>query len=457
MAWYGVRLSTNHRFSQCAGEYMGMTHPMGAFPSEPGVEREDDYPVEPPATEAQRSRPDRRQQPPVAIIRIARLFPGAERQAVPAPAIVHADPESDSLAAFGSEAVVLPMPVRPAAEPAPAAAPQTGAATLRLRDFTGLITAVKWVGVVLLSASTAVAGVWAYQRQAGGTATGSLTIQTSPAGLEVLVDGRASGVTPVTLALAPASYAIQVGTGAQQRNLAVDITAGSSIVQRLEIAEPIAAAPAVAHGGLQVLTDPPGQTVMIDDVMKGRSPLTIDALQPGNHTVVVRGSHGAVRRTVSVKAGETVSLVISPTAPVAPAPGWLSVQSSTRLELRQYGKLIGTTETEQLMLPAGEHDIELVNESVGYRSTRKVEVAPGKVTTLAVELPFGAMNLNAQPWAEVWIGGERIGETPIANLSRRIGSYEVLFRHPQLGERRQTVLVTLREPARIGVDMRAKQ
>ena len=37
---------------------------------------------------------------------------------------------------------------------------------------------------------------------------------------------------------------------------------------------------------------------------------------------------------------------------------------------------------------------------------------------------------------------------------RRVGSYEVVFRHPQLGERRENVLVTLRQPVRLGVDMR---
>ena len=141
---------------------------------------------------------------------------------------------------------------------------------------------------------------------------------------------------------------------------------------------------------------------------------------------------------------------------MTPAPGWLSVQSETRLELRENGKLIGTTETEQLMLSAGTHDIELVNEAVGYRSSRQVEVSPGKTTTVLVELPFGTININAQPWADVWIAGERIGETPIANLSRRVGSYEIVFRHPQLGERRENVVVTLRQPVRLGVDMRGK-
>ena len=36
----------------------------------------------------------------------------------------------------------------------------------------------------------------------------------------------------------------------------------------------------------------------------------------------------------------------------------------------------------------------------------------------------------------------------------RLGQHEVLLRHPQLGERRETVLVTMRQPARLGVDLR---
>jgi hypothetical protein len=54
------------------------------------------------------------------------------------------------------------------------------------------------------------------------------------------------------------------------------------------------------------------------------------------------------------------------------------------------------------------------------------------------------------------MNGERVGETPIANLSKRVGTYEVVFKHPELGERRETMTVTLRQPSRLGVDMRSK-
>jgi hypothetical protein len=180
-------------------------------------------------------------------------------------------------------------------------------------------------------------------------------------------------------------------------------------------------------------------------------------LAPGAHSVVVRTPRGTVRRSVAVKAGETFSLLVAPVSPATPAPGWLSVQASSRLELRENGKLLGTTETEQIMLAAGDHDIELVNEAIGYRSRRQVEILPNQTTSVPVELPYGTLSINAQPWAEVWINGERVGETPIANISRRVGTYDVLFRHPEFGERRQTINVTLRQPARLGVDMRSKQ
>jgi hypothetical protein len=83
-------------------------------------------------------------------------------------------------------------------------------------------------------------------------------------------------------------------------------------------------------------------------------------------------------------------------------------------------------------------------------------VTAGKMTATKIDLPNGSLSINAQPWAEVWVDGERVGETPIGNLTRRVGTHEVIFRHPDLGERRETVLVAVGKPARIGVDLRKK-
>ena len=108
------------------------------------------------------------------------------------------------------------------------------------------------------------------------------------------------------------------------------------------------------------------------------------------------------------------------------------------------------------MVPAGEHRLDLVNDALGYRAARTVSVAPGRVESLAVKLPMGSMSVNAVPWAEVWLDGEKAGDTPIGNLQATIGRHDVVFRNPDLGESRQTVTVTLSAPARLSVDMRKK-
>jgi hypothetical protein len=108
------------------------------------------------------------------------------------------------------------------------------------------------------------------------------------------------------------------------------------------------------------------------------------------------------------------------------------------------------------MLAAGDHDIEFTNGALGFTARRKLSVTAGKTTVTKIDLPNGTLNINAQPWAEVFVDGERVGETPIGNLTRPVGTHEVIFRHPDLGERKETVTIAIGKPARIAVDLRKK-
>jgi len=287
--------------------------------------------------------------------------------------------------------------------------------------------------------------------------TGSITFTSEPSGSPVVIDGTPHGITPITVSLASGAHKIDIGSGSQARSRDLTVTRGANSSMHVELAAATAAAAKVEVGGLQIVTEPAGARVSIDGEARGAAPLTVPGLAAGEHTVTVRGSSGEpINRTVVVTAGAVSSLVISMNAPATGASGTLAINSSVPLQILENGSLVGTTEMSRILLPAGAHELELVNTALGYRLNRRVQIAAGQTNTVTLTPPNGTLSINALPWAEVWIDGQRAGETPIGNIPIVIGTHEVLFRHPQFGEQRRTITVGATAPVRVGVDMRTK-
>jgi hypothetical protein len=295
-------------------------------------------------------------------------------------------------------------------------------------------------------------GVYAARvmRQPPPPKLGTLSLQTNPPGVAIFVDGVAHGNTPARLSLDAGSHIVELRGRGVPRVLNIPITAGAEAAQYLELPE------TPSSGSLLVQSDPAGARVSVDGVDHGVAPVSVADLTPGDHDVVLQADGGpAVKQRVTIQAGVTSS-VLAPvsTATAGPVSGWLAVKAPFAVEVRENGRLVGTTDADRIMMAAGKHELELVNDTLGYRATRTVQVPPGKVAPLSLELPQGVLNVNASPWAEVWIDGRRIGETPIGNLPMTIGPHEVIFRHPQLGEKRQAVSVTLKAPVRVSQEMK---
>ena len=228
------------------------------------------------------------------------------------------------------------------------------------------------------------------------------------------------------------------------------VTGGSTTIQHISWP---AAAPRTT-GAIEITSDPKGQSVTVDGSPRGTTPLTITDLPPGEHEVLVRRDTTTVRRTVVVEAGSTASLMLSSGAAAGVSSGWLAVNVATPLQILENGKVIGTTESDRILLPVGSHTLEFVGESLGFRQSRTITVNAGQTNTLALTLPRGTININAVPWAQVWLDGQPLGDTPIGNVSWTIGVHEVVLRHPDLGERKVSATITTREPARVAVDLR---
>lgn len=286
--------------------------------------------------------------------------------------------------------------------------------------------------------------------EGGGVTTGTLIVQSNPAGVQVFVDGIERGMTPARLSVPPGAHILELRGRGVPRVIPLQVPAGAQISQYLEFAE------TPTTGRLQVQSEPAGAKVTIDGTPRGVAPLTVTDLTPGDHEVILQNDTGSARHVVTIQAGVTSSLLapMGLSAANGPVSGWVAVKAPFTLEIREQGRLLGTTDTDRIMMAAGRHDLELVNESLGYRATRTVQVPPGKVALVTLDLPNGVVNLNAAPWAEVWIDGQRVGETPIGNLGVPIGPHEVVFRHPQFGEKRHAISVTLGGPVRLSVDMK---
>ncbi len=158
------------------------------------------------------------------------------------------------------------------------------------------------------------------------------------------------------------------------------------------------------------------------------------------------GTVAAAASTVVAPEAQPAGAVVASSS-TAPSGGGIDgigrvrIVSAVPLQVSEAGRVIGTSGDRALLLSPGAHTLELSNSTLGYRTTARVRVNAGRQADLPVVLPSGTVNVNAQPWAQVLIDGAVVGDTPLANLSLVIGDHEVVFRHPQLGERRQRVVV----------------
>jgi len=221
-------------------------------------------------------------------------------------------------------------------------------------------------------------------------------------------------------------------------------------------------------GTLFVRTQPAGAQVWIDGMRAGRSPVTLN-VATGEHKIEITSDGASVRDVVTVQRDATTSVIIplaaapraetaaaAPRAEAAAPTGWISITSPIDVEVFEGDQLIGTKETRRLMLPVGTHQLDIVNRDLGYASRRVVNVTPGKLTPVKVEVSQGTLAINALPWADVWLDGQSLGPTPIGNVKASVGTHEVVFRHPKLGEQRRSIVVPLSGIARISVDMGTK-
>ena len=286
-------------------------------------------------------------------------------------------------------------------------------------------------------------------------ARGQLSVL-SDAPARVSIDGTDRGETPIEVTLDAGPHAVRVSSGPDSDTMTVVVAAGSREVHHVHAARstPLAA----ETGALRITTPEAGARIVLDGEFRGLTPMSFAELTPGVHHVVVVTPGASIRRDVTIEAARTLDLDLMPTAAAATrssaSGGWLVISSPFEVEIWENGALIGSSRTARFMLSPGSHSLDIVNQLLHYRDHQTIAVTAGQTTPLRLVAPQGTLSVNAKPWADVWIDGSRIGETPIGEIPLSIGSHDVLLRHPDLGDRHVQALVRVGDVTRVTQDLR---
>jgi hypothetical protein len=298
--------------------------------------------------------------------------------------------------------------------------------------------------------------VWSF----GGaisSARGTVVVESKPSGARVKIDGQEKGVTPLSTKVPAGTHVIEITSGGEPRVIPMSVEAGRTFAQYVELAS------GASLGRLAVASTPAGAAILLDGQPRGVAPTEIPDVAAGEHELTLELNGMRVRHPVSVTAGTTTTVAIPMTGPAAtpippppPTTGVLHVNVPFEMQIFEGGELLGVT-GERLSLQPGAHELQVVSETLAFKTVLHAEIVAGKTTRLTVPLPKGVIALNAAPWAEVWIDGAKVGETPIGNLPITIGPHEIVFRHPELGEQHHAATVTANTPVRLSVDLRKPQ
>lgn len=230
------------------------------------------------------------------------------------------------------------------------------------------------------------------------------------------------------------------------------------LARTLEAPPPV---PPPAAAALSIDAPEPGTQVWVDGQLAGSTPFELK-IDPRIHSIRLRplDTLAGVPPAATPPTAEAKPIVKRDDQaggghPVATSQknGGFQLTSPIDLYVLDGERLMGASSDGPVFAPAGVHEFDFVNTSIGFRTHRTITIKAGQISTVAVAIPNGTLNINAVPWASVWVDGTSVGDTPIGNLSVAPGHHDIVFRHPQLGERLQQAIVRADGPTRVTANL----
>lgn len=286
-----------------------------------------------------------------------------------------------------------------------------------VRDYYFPTGALKEATVYLLKLRTAGAPVQAASTQ---QRSGFLIIDSEPQGAEVWLNNESTGeVTPFRRKLA-------IGDEVPYR-LSLPLyhdEAGMVTVDQPRKELQFALRP--AFGSVTVTSTPSGALVFLDEKQVGQTPLTLDHIASGSHSLRFQAPQYAVeRRNVSVADGQTANVAVTLAARFAE----ITVQAPQGAVVTVDGdrKGSGTLSWRQ-----SEGLCDIVVSMAGHRDARRqLEVVAGRAQTvqLTPQPIYGSASVDSDLMdAEIWIDGKQYGVTPNVVERLLVGSHTLVLK-----------------------------
>jgi len=256
----------------------------------------------------------------------------------------------------------------------------------------------------------------------------TVTVLSIPEGAAVHIDGTLIGAAPLrdyavscgnhTLTISANGYADFTEKVVLERGNPPTIVAN---LKRLE-----------DRGTAYIISDPPGGDLYIDGILRGQTPLYVDALYPGPHTILIRKTNYEDYQDVVTASKGTIAEYNEFLIPL-PQTGFLGVASNPEnATVYLDGKLFGTTQTPFSRVADGEH--RLLVQKTGYLDyTRNLTITGGTMKFVQADLKRipdeGTLIVDSYPTgAGLYLNDTYKTVTPVTFEHFPAGNYTLEFR-----------------------------
>jgi len=278
----------------------------------------------------------------------------------------------------------------------------------------------------------------------------TLALISNPVGAEIWINGQNFGRTPATIKQKEKSLDLmfrmngyqekQVSVEKDQWPTEVNVTL-DPVVKPVEVTKPpIKPVEKPTSRVIQLVTNPPGATALLDGKEEGKTPANLTLPDDKPHVLALKlEGYEPLEHTIDPGTPETLSLDLKP-VPVA-VTGTIQYTGPYPVSIFKEGKLIKGNPVE---LEPGVYKLTFRTSRNAYiRFTKTVEVKAGEATI--VQGPgMGKLTIKAIPSnCKIFLNGEYLDVAPVFNRPIQAGAHRVQFNWETLGKTQtQTVEIT---------------